>query len=67
MAQVIVSESMDRVETIARRLSAAVAEGDALRTEMAMVRRLVKRDPIDVFTLRRRIATAAIEAGRYPL
>lgn len=66
LAQVIVSEGLDRVETIARRLSAAVSEGDALRTQMAVVRRLLKREPIDVIGLRRRIAQAAVAAGRYP-
>lgn len=67
LAQVIVSEGLDRIELIARRISAAVTDGDALRTQMAVLRRLLKRDPLDVISLRRRIAQAAIAAGRYPV
>lgn len=67
LAQVIVSEGLDRIETIARRLSAVVAEGDALRTQMTVLRRLLKRDPVDAISLRRRIAQAAVAAGRHPV
>jgi alkylation response protein AidB-like acyl-CoA dehydrogenase len=44
------------VEASVRKVVAAVAEGDMLRTQMAIVRRLMKYDPIDTIGLGRRIA-----------
>jgi alkylation response protein AidB-like acyl-CoA dehydrogenase len=67
MARVLVAEGLDRAEAIAHRLLPAVAEGDNLRTQSAMARRMLKRDYTDVIALRQAIAQAAIEAGRYPL
>lgn len=67
MAQVIVSETLDRIEITARRALASLSEGDALRTQHAWLKRLLKRDPIDVLGLRRRIAAEAVELGHYPL
>ena len=46
---------------------AAVAEGDMLRTQMALLRRLAKHEPADTITLGRQIARHVIEAGRYAL
>ena len=43
---------------------AAVAEGDMLRTQMAIVRRLTKYDPIDTIALGREIAQQVVAAGR---
>jgi hypothetical protein len=67
LAQVIVAEAMDRIEVSSHRLLPAVSDGDMLRTQSAMVRRLLKRDLIDTISLRRTIAAAAIESNRYPL
>ena len=53
----------DAAETI---LSAA-AEGDMLRTQMAIYRRLTKHEPENTIALGREIAEAMIEAGRYTL
>ena len=55
------------IESAARQVIAAVAEGDMLRTQLAIYRRLVKHEPADTFSLSRTIARAAIEKGRYPL
>jgi len=46
---------------------AAVAEGDMLRTQMAIVRRLAKHEPVDTIALGRQIARHVIDAGRYAL
>ncbi|MGH9472576.1 MAG: acyl-CoA dehydrogenase family protein [Terriglobales bacterium] len=67
MARALVAEQMERAEAVAHRLLPRLAEGDMLRTQAAMARRLLKREPADVIALRREIARAAIEAGRYPL
>jgi hypothetical protein len=55
------------VELAARKVIAAVAEGDMLRTQMALLRRLAKHEPADTITLGRQIARHVIEAGRYAL
>jgi alkylation response protein AidB-like acyl-CoA dehydrogenase len=60
-------DTMDRIETSARRLLSAVEEGDMLRTYLAALRRFTKRDPVNTVALRRQVADAAIEKGAYPL
>ena len=60
-------DAMDRIEASARRLLAAVEEGDVLRTYLAALRRFTKRDTLNTVALRREVAAAAIEAGGYPL
>jgi hypothetical protein len=46
---------------------AAVAEGDMLRTQLAILRRLVKHEPADTIQIGRELARQAIDSGRYPL
>lgn len=67
MTRVFVSDAADRVENHARTLLAACGEGDTLRTYLAMLRRLLKREPANTIGLRRQVARAVIEARRYPL
>src|SRR5579872_7057 len=61
------SRSFDRVELASRRVLAAVAEGDMLRTQMAIQRRLAKHDPSDTIALGRQIARHVLDVGRYSL
>jgi butyryl-CoA dehydrogenase len=65
MTQVYLSTAMDRIESAAKRVIAAVAEGDMLRTQMAILRRLVKYEPFNVIGLRQKIANRVIDAGKY--
>jgi len=67
MAKLYVSKAMDVVELAARKVLGAAAEGDSLRTQMAILRRLAKREPVDVIELSRRIAAEMVKAGRYSL
>ena len=60
-------DAMDKIEVSARRLLAAVEEGDMLRTYLAALKRFVKRDAVNTVALRRQVARAAIETGGYPL
>src|SRR6185436_18219520 len=60
-------DSLDRVEVWARRLLAAVEEGDALRAALAALKRFTKRETLDTVALREEVAAAAVEAGGYPL
>lgn len=67
MTQLYAANSFNIIENSARQVIAAVAEGDALRTQLAILRRLAKREPADVITLSRVIARVAIDQGRYPI
>jgi len=62
-------DAMDRIEVSARRLLAAVdeGEGDMLRTHLAALERFTKREALNTVALRRQVAQAALEAGGYPL
>ena len=67
MTRVYLSQAMDKVESSARKIIADVAEGDMLRTQMAILRRLAKHDPVNTIGLRQQIAEKVIERGRYGL
>lgn len=67
MTQVFVRDALDRIEINVRTALAACEEGDMLRTQLAMLRRLLKREPVNSVALRRRVSDAVIEQGRYPL
>ena len=67
MTQVYLSQGMEKIETAARKVIAAVADGDMLRTQMAILRRLAKREPFNTIELRERIADKVIERGKYAL
>ena len=66
MAAVFCADAMDAIEISARTVLAACAEGDELRTNLAVLRRFTKRDAVDTIALRRkRSPQVLIEAGRY--
>ncbi len=67
LAQYYVSRSFRIVESAAERILGAVAEGDTLRTQMAIFRRLAKHEPVNTVGLGREIAEEMIAAGRYAL
>ncbi|MGH9774680.1 MAG: acyl-CoA dehydrogenase family protein [Candidatus Acidiferrales bacterium] len=62
----LIHDSMDRVEREARRALAATAEGDMLRTQLAMLRRFVKHEPLNTIAIRRKVAQAVLAQDRYP-
>lgn len=64
--RVFVSDAADRAEREARTALAATVEGDALRTQLAVLRRFAKRETIDTIALRRRVAAAVLAGDRYP-
>ena len=65
MTRVYLAGAIDRVDSSARKIIAAVAEGDMLRSQMAIVRRLAKHEPFNTVALRQQIAQKIIEAGKY--
>jgi len=67
MTRVYLSQAMEKIETAARKVIAAVADGDVLRTQLAILRRLAKHEPFNTIELRQQIAQKVIERGKYTL
>jgi alkylation response protein AidB-like acyl-CoA dehydrogenase len=67
MTQVYLTQALEKVEAAARKVISDVAEGDMLRTQLAIVRRLSKHEPFNTIALRQQIAQKTIEAGKYTL
>ena len=67
MTGVYLSRAFERIEVAARKAIAAVADGDMLRTQMAILRRLGKREPHNTISLRQQVAQHVIERGKYAL
>jgi butyryl-CoA dehydrogenase len=63
MVQLYAAKAMDIVELASRRIVAAVADGDTLRVQMAICRRLAKRTPQDVYVRSREISQHLVEYG----
>jgi butyryl-CoA dehydrogenase len=64
---VFLNDAFARVEAAAKKLLADVADGDMLRTQMTILRRLAKSEPVNVIAAREKIAAHVIEAGKYAL
>ncbi len=65
MARVYAAGAMEKIESAAKTVIAAVAEGDMLRSQMAILRRLTKYEPFNTIALRETIAQKVIETGKY--
>ncbi len=65
-ARTYIYDAVDRIEKEARTALAATVEGDALSTQLAVLRRFTKHAPVDTIALRRKIAHAALAQNRYP-
>jgi butyryl-CoA dehydrogenase len=67
ITRVYLSQAMEKIESAARKVIAAVADGDMLRTQLAILRRLAKYEPFNTVELRQQIAQKMIERGKYTL
>ena len=67
MTRVYLSQAMEKVESAAKKVIAAVADGDMLRTQLAILRRLGKHEPFNTIELCQQIAAKVIERGKYTL
>jgi alkylation response protein AidB-like acyl-CoA dehydrogenase len=65
MTQVFSREAMDTIDAAARTVLAACSEGDELRTNLAVLKRYTKYEPVDLIGLRRKIAARLLQAERY--
>ncbi len=59
-------DALDQISASGRRLLAALHEGDTLQTYLSALERFSKRETPNTVALRRQVAAAAIESGRYP-
>jgi alkylation response protein AidB-like acyl-CoA dehydrogenase len=67
MTRVYLEGAIERIESSAKKIVAEVTEGDMLRSQMAILRRLAKHEPFNTISLRQQIANKVIETGKYQL
>jgi butyryl-CoA dehydrogenase len=67
MTGMLAEETLALAEQAAKRVLAACGEGDMLRTQLAILRRLAKSTPADVVGLSHAVAQHCIAAEKYPL
>ena len=67
MTGLLAEEAMAVAEQAARRVLAACGEGDLLKTQLAILRRLARFTPADAVGLSRIVAKQCIQRERYPL
>jgi len=67
ICRVLVRDSLAAIDVIARDIIASCSDGDSLKTNMAVLRRFNKYEPVDAISARRRIAQRILSTGRYTL
>jgi len=67
MTRVYLTQAMEKIEAAAKKIITGAAEGDMLRTQLAILRRLAKHEPFNTIALRQQIAQRVIEVGKYTL
>jgi butyryl-CoA dehydrogenase len=67
MTGLLAEETMALAEQAARRVLAASADGDLLRTQLAILKRLARYTPADTVALSRGVARHCIQLERYPV
>jgi alkylation response protein AidB-like acyl-CoA dehydrogenase len=66
MVKVFVNDAFDRLDILAKKGFAAIAEGDILRTQLSALKKLTRFTPVNTIALRRKIADYTIKVGKYP-
>ncbi len=67
MTGLLAEEAMAQIEQASRRVVAACGEGDTLRTQLAILRRLARYTPASAAELGRAVARQCILMEKYPL
>jgi alkylation response protein AidB-like acyl-CoA dehydrogenase len=67
MTQLHAAHAFGVIEQAARRIIAAASEGDTLRIQLAILRRLSKHEPANTVQLSRVIAAHVLQIGQYSL
>lgn len=66
MARLALDAALDHAQSRATRILPRLSDGDELRVQLSIVRRLTKREPRDTIADQRTVADAAFAAGGYP-
>ncbi|RAP74464.1 acyl-CoA dehydrogenase family protein [Paenibacillus montanisoli] len=67
MTVVFVQEAMERIERYAKTTLAALEEGDALQTQLSVLKKLTRSPLVDTIALKRGIAARVIRSQQYTL
>jgi butyryl-CoA dehydrogenase len=67
MTRVYMAGAMEKIESAAKMVIAACSDGDMLRSQLAILRRLCKYEPFNTVALRQTIAQRVIETGKYQI
>lgn len=67
ITRVFINDAIMRIENLAKQALAATSEGDTLGGQIAAMKRYTRYTPINTVEIKRRIADAMIEAGKYCL
>jgi alkylation response protein AidB-like acyl-CoA dehydrogenase len=67
VARCFAQDAMDRILVGARRLLAALQDGETLRADLAALSAFTRREAADTVALRRHVAALTLERGGYPL
>jgi len=65
MTAVFAREAVETIESAAKTVLAACSEGDALRTNLTILKRFTKMELVDTIGLRKKIAARMIASGKY--
>jgi hypothetical protein len=65
MTKCYIASGIGSIEQSAKKVIADVADGDMLKTQMSILRRLSKHDPYNVIALREQVAKRVLEQGKY--
>jgi hypothetical protein len=67
VVRTFINDAMARIEFSGRQILAAAVDGDALRTQVSALRRLIRWAPVNTVNSRRQIADHLIDHGAYVL
>ena len=65
--RVYINDAFSRIDLMAKRIFAAISEGEELRTQLMALKRFMKFTPVNTIGLRRNIAESSIKPARYHL
>jgi len=65
MTKVYTQEAFERIEHLAKEQLAAMEEGDSLRTQLSVLKKLARYQPVNTVKLKRDIAAKVVDAEKY--
>lgn len=65
MTQVFVHEAFEKINVYAKQSLSALEEGDMLRTQLSILKKLTRRTPANTVSLKRQIAARVIQGEKY--